>query len=256
MGLFLAGCAASADGDDLDDEKTATTVAALDVGTAASEVEDLDSLDPAKAASHAASSTKHDCKTKTLDPANPLVVHVTLDGCQGRFGRHAVSGHLTVTFSANPDGSLHTESESRDLTIDGRPFSRKASTDITLSNGVKTMKRRSEKTGTKPNGDDIVQRGEETIIVDGASRCRTINGTRHAVVGGDRDVDTKILDLQTCEREDGTDLCPTGRVESIVSGAKSKTAIKTFDGTPTVRIDITKPKRDTSKTWTLDCEAR
>jgi len=252
--LLLVACGADP-GDDLDDEKTSTTTAALDVGASAASLDGLDAADPAKAAAHLAASTKESCKTRTVDPANPNIVHVTLDACGGRFDRHVVSGHLTVTFSANADGSLHAETVSEDLTIDGRAFSRKVSEDIRFDGDQRTVTRHSEKTGTKKNGDSLEQSQDAVIVFDRATRCRTENGTGRALVAGSREIAMTTADLRTCEADDGQEYCPTGTIEHV-NKAKGKTRTVTFDGTTVATIEVSKRKGDTSSTWTLACVAR
>jgi hypothetical protein len=253
--LVFVGCSSDPANDDLDDEKEATTASALDVGTSSTELGDLTSADPAAAASGTAASKTKGCHTKTVDPGNPNVVHVTLDGCTGRFGRHVVSGHLTVTFSANADGTLHSETVSEDLTVDGRPFSRTVSADITIAGDTRHVSRHSEKTGTKKNGDSLVQTEDETVVIERATRCRTVNGTGHALVGGNRNITSTTTNLQTCEAADGDDLCPTGTVEHA-NEAKGKTRVATFDGSATATLEISKHKGSETKSWSLDCTPR
>ena len=175
----VAGCFASPD-DDLDDEKEATTASALDVGTSSTELGDLATADPAQAAAGVASSKTKGCHTRTVDPASPNVVLVTLEACTGRFGRHSVSGHLTVTFSSNADGSLHSETVSSDLTVDGRPFTRAVSADISIAGDVRHVSRHSEKTGTKKNGDSLVQ------TEDVSRRDRQVDPLSHGQWHGSR----------------------------------------------------------------------
>jgi hypothetical protein len=256
VGVFgLAGCFANAGDDDLDDEKSATTASALDVGTSSTELGDLTSTDPAQAASGVAASKTKGCHTRTVDAANPNVVHVTLESCTGRFGRHVVSGHLTVTFSSNTDGSLHSETVSSDLTVDGRPFSRSVSADITIAGDVRNVSRHSEKTGTKKNGDSLVQTEDEVVVVDRSTRCRTVNGTGHSLVGGNRSITSTTTNLQTCETAEGEDLCPTGTIEHV-NEAKGKTRVASFDGSANATIEVAKRKGSETKNWPLDCTPR
>ena len=93
--------------EDVDDEKAVTNVAAADSIAGDSEIDGVDGADPVAAAKRFAEAPAKGCRTRTLDPSAPNVVHVALEGCSGRFDRHVLSGHLTVTFSANPDGTLH-----------------------------------------------------------------------------------------------------------------------------------------------------
>jgi hypothetical protein len=251
----FSGCISPADDDDLDDEKTATTVSALDLGTDSTELDELSNLDPAHAASELAASKTKGCRTRTVDPVSPNVVHVVLSGCTGRFGKHVVNGEVTVTFSPNPDGSLHADKVSSDLTIDGRPFTRKVSADIKVTGNVRYVSRHSEQTGTKKNGDTLVHTGDHVVVTDRTTRCRTVNGTGHSLVGGSRKIESTITSFQTCETPEGEDLCPTGTIEHV-NETKGKTINKTFDGSTTATIDVSKPKGDKTKIWTLDCTPR
>jgi len=251
----VAGCFASPGDDDLDDEKEATTASALDVGTSSTELGDLATADPTQAAAGVASSKTKGCRTRALDPASPNVVLITLEECTGRFGRHSVSGHLTVTFSSNADGSLHSETVSSDLTVDGRPFSRTVSADISVAGDVRHVSRHSEKAGTKKNGDSLVQTEDEVVVIDKSTRCRTVNGTGHALVGGNRNIASTTTNLQTCETPEGDDLCPTGSIEHV-NQSKGKTRVATFDGSVNATIEIAKRKGSATKTWSLDCTPR
>jgi len=254
--VFVAiGCGAPADEDDaFDDEKTATTVAALDEGTEATEIDGLESLVPRDAARELASTKTKGCRTRTVDPTNPNVVYVVLDGCTGRFDKRSVSGTVTVTFSTNADGSLHADKVG-DLTIDGRAFTRVVSADIKVTGNVRIVSRHAEKTGTKKNGEAVTHSSDHVVVTDKTTRCRTVNGTGHSVISGVRKIETTITNFQTCDTESGDDYCPTGTIEHV-NASKGKTALTTFDGSSTVNIDISKPKRDKTKTWTLACATR
>lgn len=252
LAMAVGGCAADTGGDDLDDEKSATTASALDEGTSSTELGDLESTDPGKAAAGLAATKTKGCRTHTVDPAAPNVVHVTLTACTGRFGRHVVNGHLTVTFSSNADGSLHSQTSSDDLTIDGRPFSRTVAADITISGTERHVSRHSEKTGTKKNGDSLVQTDDEVVVKDTSTRCRTVNGTGHSLIGGSRNIATTTTNFRTCETADGDDLCPTGTIEHV-NESKGKTRVATFDGSASATIEVSKKKGTETQTWPLDC---
>jgi hypothetical protein len=251
--LVFTGCTSAVD-DEFDDEKTATAVSQLDIGTDATEIDGIQNLDPAKAAADLASTKIKGCRTRTVDPSNPNVVHVVLDGCTGRFDRHSVSGNVTVTFSSNPDGSLHADKVG-DLTIDGRAFTRTVSADIKVTGDVRIVSRHAVKTGTKKNGESVTHTSDHVVVTDKNTRCRTVNGTGHAVVGGVRNIETTITNFQTCETDDGVDYCPTGSIEHV-NESKGKTAVATFNGSVNVNIEVSRPKGDKTKTWTLDCTAR
>ncbi|MBS2014815.1 MAG: hypothetical protein JST00_18140 [Deltaproteobacteria bacterium] len=251
--FVLTGCTSTVD-DDFDDEKTATAVAALDVGTDATEIDGLESLDAAKAAQELALVKVKGCRTRTVDPSNPNVVHVVLDGCTGRFDRHSVSGTMTVTFSPNADGSLHAEKVGN-LTIDGRAFTRTVSADIKVTGNVRVVSRHAEKVGTKKTGESVTHSSDAVVVTDKTTRCRTVNGTGRSIVAGDRTIETTITNLQTCETDAGEDYCPTGTIEHV-NASKGKTSLTTFNGSVNVSIDVSKPKGDKTKSWTLDCLAR
>lgn len=253
--VVVTGCASAAnESDPFADEKVATEALALDQGVSAAEMADVGSANPAEAARSLAEKTKG-CRTRTIDATNPNVVHVALAGCSGRFDRHVLSGELTITFSAGSAGSLHAESVSRDLTIDGRAFSRTVSSDIQLDGDLRTVTRHAVSSGTNRKGESVAKSSDETIVANRATRCRTVNGTAHALVGGTRNVETTITDLSTCETADGEELCPTGTIAHVTE-SKGKTVTQTFDGTPVAKIATSKPKGDEEKTWTLACQSR
>ena len=129
--LFASACANGADDADLADEKVATESSALASGLTLHAVASAEPGAP-KAAADAVLAEKDPggCRTRTRDAELPNVVHVTLRDCVGHLGRHHVSGEIRVTFSDNPDGSLHAEHESVWLTIDGRPATRTATADL------------------------------------------------------------------------------------------------------------------------------
>jgi hypothetical protein len=254
LALFsLVACTSEA-GDDLEDENTGTSLSALDLGTDANEIGGLDRLDPAQAAADLAGRETNGCRTRTLDPAAPNVVHVTLTDCSGRFDKHVVNGHVTVTFSSNADGSLHIDKKSDDLTIDGRAFTRNVSANVSIAGTVRTISRHAEQVGTNKHGEGVVHEGDHIVVVDSATRCRTVNGTNHTVVNATRNIRTTMTNFQLCEAAAGEDFCPRGVVERV-NESKAKTSVATFDGTPTVDIAITKPNVEKNKTWTLSCTA-
>lgn len=253
--LFVGlGCSGHA-GSDFDDEKAATTVAALDTGTTSVETDDLTRAEPKQAALDLTTLRTKGCRTRTVDPADPQLVHIVLDGCTGRFGKHVMSGRIDVRFSSNADGSLHAESTSDGLTIDGRAATRTATADIVITDTQRRITRHSEKTGTKKNGDTLTQTTDHVIVVDRATRCRTVDGTGLALVGGGRRIETSIVAFQTCETEAGEELCPTGTIDHV-NQTKGKTVHATFDGSSTATLEISKPKRETTESWALDCAPR
>lgn len=249
--LGASGCAVDTS-DDVGEEKSVTDVAAADSVAGVSEVEGVDGADAIAAAAHFATAPAKGCRSRALDPVDPHVVHVTLDGCSGRFDRHVLAGHLTVTFSNGTDGSLHVAGVSDDLSIDGRPFTRTSSSDVRFEGTRRIVKRHVEQTGTKKTGDSVAQTKDVTVTFDTTTRCRDESGTAHAVVGGDRSVSTTI-DLHTCETASGDELCPTGRIEHD-RGAKK--VVVTFDGSTEAQVSIDGGRRPKQRSWTLACTPR
>ncbi len=255
LAVTASACAVSSD--DLADEEAATTSSALDTGLGAAELESLASSDLGKAARSIVADqgigAKGDgCRTRTLDPQDDHVVHVKLVNCTGRFGRHVVNGEVTITFSANPDGSLHAEHVSQGLTIDGRPAERTVSADITIDGDLRRVTRAGVKTGTNARGDSFTKKTRETVLVDRASHCRTINGTGSAVFSDGRTVDSTIKDLKICEADRGVDLCPTGSVEHV-NAAKGRSVTQRFDGSAVAAVEITTRRGNQSTSWDLTC---
>ena len=237
---------------DLSDENVATTSAALSTSLGTSGIASLSSSDPAAAASAAAADKDGDeCRTRSVDPAQPNVVHVVLNDCSGRFGRHHVSGNMTITFSLNADGSLHAEHQSDSLTMDGRPATHDASADITFDGDVRHVNWHGVWTHTKLDGETAEHTADHVIEVNRATHCRTVNGTGVTHVGA-RQIDSTITDFTTCEGTGDIDACPTGKIEHD-NVAKGRTMTETFDGSDVASVQIIKPKGETSKAVTLNC---
>lgn len=245
------GCAVDPT-EDVDEEKNVTNIASADSVAGASEIDDVEGTDPVAAASRFAGASTKPCRARTLDTSDPKVVHVTLTACNDRFNRRVLTGHLTVSFSANPDGTLHIESVSDDLTIDGRPFRRTARADVRVDGARKVVTRHVEQSGTKKNGAAVTQSKDVSIEVDAASRCRAEKGTARAVVGQGRTIDTSI-ELRTCEAASGEDGCPTGRIEHHHSDGKD--VVIAFDGSPVAEVSIDNGRRPKERTWSLACAA-
>ena len=254
LALFASACAVSPVDGSLADEEKSTTTSALESGLSAAELENLASSSDVSAAARALATpeAKKGCRTRTIDPANPNIVHVKLTNCTGRLGRHVVNGEMLITLSANPDGSLHAEHESVALTIDDRPATRRASSDIVTSGDTKRIVRRGVKTGTNDKGIAFTKETDEVIVVDRVSRCRTINGSGVATFDDGRRMDTTIEDLRICENEVGDDLCPTGTV-THVNAAKEKRVVQRFDGSDTAVVDVSTRKAEDTTTWSLKC---
>lgn len=239
--------------EDVDDEKAVTNVAAADSIAGDSEIDGVDAADPVAAAKRFAEAPAKGCRTRTLDPSAPNVVHVALEGCSGRFDRHVLSGHLTVTFSANPDGTLHVASQSADLAIDGRPFTRTASSDLRVDGARRIVTRHVEQSGTRKTGAPVTQTKDVTVTVDTTTRCRDERGTARAAIEG-RDAVTSTIELHACDAASGAEGCPTGTIEHDRGNGKKVTV--TFDGTATATVSIEGGRRPKERSWTLACEPR
>jgi hypothetical protein len=251
-GLVSLTACSSADSGDFSDENLATSSAALSTGEGTQELSNISSNDPAAAATAFVSvSDKDDCRTRARDASDPNVVHVTLNDCTGHLGRHSVSGTITITFSANADGSLHAEHQSDSLTVDGKPATHQASADITFDGDQRHVTWHGTWTHTNKNGELVTHTGDRIIDVDRATHCRTVNGTGVTHVA-DREIDSTITDFTTCEGPSDVDACPTGTIEHD-NLTKNRTATETFDGSDTAHIDIVKPKGETTRDVTLNC---
>jgi len=247
-----AACSSTADSSDVSDENIATSAAALSTGVGSTGLRSISSSDPmAAAAALAASDDGKECRTRTLDANDPDVVHVVLNDCTGLMGRHHVSGSLTLTFSANDDGSLHIELASDSLTLDGLPATHQASADITFDAAARHAVWHSVWTHTRHNGELATHNGDHVVDFDSSTGCRTVNGTGVTHVSK-RQIDSTITNLVTCEGSNDVDSCPTGTIEHD-NLAKQRKAVETFDGTDVATIDISRPKGDRTRTVTLNC---
>lgn len=242
----------SAPSPDLADENVATSAAALSTSVGTTGISAITSNDPVLAAT--AAKEDHDgdeCRTRSVDPVSPNVVHVVLNDCTGRLGRHHISGSMTITFTANADGSLHAEHRSEDLTIDGRPATHAASADITFDGDLRHVVWHGVWTHTKADGETAEHTADHIIDVDRATHCRTINGTGVTHVA-DRQIDSTITAFTTCAGAEDIDTCPTGTITHD-NLAKQRTVTELFDGSNVASIQITKPKGETNRQVTLNC---
>lgn len=249
--LSIGGCASQATEDD--DEAAASSAAALGAGMDVDGLAHVTSADPRVSAQDAAAPSADDkgCRTRRIDPSDPNVVHVTLDHCTKRFGRHVVSGEMTLTFSQGEAGALHVERRSTGLTVDGRPASHTASTDITFAAEGRVAKTRGVWQMTREDGAQIMRTGEHTVTFDATARCRVASGTSVEERDGAR-VGTGTLELSWCELPDGTDTCPVGLVEHDRPAAQKRVE-KRFDGSATVSVSIVNRKGTRSRSVALAC---
>jgi hypothetical protein len=250
----VLGVAACGGGEDIE-EMTGTDESALDFGLSPTAVEQVNVADPAAMADALATKSDGDsCRTRVKDAENPNVVHVFLDNCTGRFGRHTKSGEITVTFSKNEDGTLHADHQSVWLTIDGQPATRHASADITFDGDTRHVVWHGEKSVTKADGEEITRVADHVIDVDKATHCSVVNGTA-TITKSDKVVHAELVALKTCELAEGGHTCPTGTINATVEGREVQIT-KSFNGTETAVIEVVKPKGTKTEEILLNCVAQ
>lgn len=248
----LSAACSSAPSSDFADENVATAAAALSTSTGTTGLSSISSNDPAAAATAAAADKDGDeCRSRSIDPNLPNVVHVVLKDCTGRLGRHHISGNMTITFTSNANGSLHAEHQSDSLTIDGLPATHEASADITFDGDHRLVTWHGVWTHTKADGETATHTADHTIDINSATHCRTVNGSGTTHVGN-RQIDSKITNFTTCEGPNDIDACPTGLIEHD-NITKQRIVTELFDGSDIATIQIVKSKGETTRQVTLNC---
>jgi hypothetical protein len=250
--LLASACGASPDDGDLSAETVAAETSALESGITIQVVASMSSADPSAAAAEVVAAPESEgCRTRVRDAASPNVVHVYLDGCTGRLGGHTVSGEVVVAFSTNPDGTLHAEHQSVDLTIDGLPATRVATADITLDGDQRHIVWHGETTRTTEDGEAVTHTGDHLIDVDRSTRCRVVNGTG-LTFRGDQEIHSVLHDVATCEGPSGEDYCPTGTIEHD-NITRDRQSTRHFDGSNVALVEIHGPRHDKTKAIALAC---
>lgn len=248
VALGVMGCGA---GDDVE-EMTGTDESALDFGLSPTALEKTTAVDPAMAAETMANDADGEgCKTRVRDPENPNVVHVYLDNCPGRFGRHVKSGEITVTFSTDENGRLVAEHQSVWLTIDGQPATRHATAIISITEENKHVVWHGEKSITKADGEEVTRVADHVVDINPITHCSVVNGTA-TITKSDRVVHAELVNLTSCALPDGAHSCPTGTINATVEG-RDVQITKSFNGTETVSIEVVKPKGVKTKEVLLNC---
>lgn len=254
VACVVLGVAACSGAEDVE-EMTGTDESALDLGLSPTALEQTNAPDPvAMADALVAKSDEDGCRTRVKDAENPNVVHVFLDNCTGRFGRHTKSGEITVTFSKNDDGTLHADHQSVWLTIDGQPATRHASADISFNGDKRHVVWHGEKSVTKTDGEEVTRIADHVIDVDKATHCSVVNGTA-TITKSDKVVHAELVNLTSCELAEGGHTCPTGTINATVEGRDVKIT-KSFDGTETAVIEVVKPKGTRTEEILLNCVAQ
>ncbi len=237
----IAGCAAK---DSAGDDSASSTSDSLEASASAAQVTrfnqmvlgPVSSQEPEGAATSVAAAQwwPAGCVTRERDATNPRVVHIHLDACTGPFGLREHTGDITVVFSKNADNSLHAQATSSNMTVNGKPVSWSASSDITVDGSQRNIEYQGAWTRENARGETVSHSSSLTIVVDVASQCRTSNGTATTMIG-DREIDSVLTDYTICREPDGTDGCPTGTVTH--TGARSgKSETIQFDGTNQAQV--------------------
>lgn len=248
VALGTTACGAGED----TEEMTGTDESALELGLSPTALAGTAKADPVAAAD--AMMTKSDgdsCRTRVQDPDQRNVVHVFLDNCTGRFGRHTRSGEITVVYSMNEDGTLHADHQSVWLTIDGQPATRHATADITFEGDNRHVVWHGEKSVTRTDGEEVTRVADHVVDVNGATHCSVVNGTA-TITRGDKVVHAELSDITSCEVPEGGYTCPTGKINATVEG-RDVQITKSFDGTETAIIEVVKPKGTKTKEVLLNC---
>ena len=244
----VAGCASSSAG--TGDEAASpdgTEVAASSAQSSRMEemiVEPIGSQDPIQAAASVAAAQwwPAGCASRQKDATNPAVVHIHLNDCTGPFGLRHHTGDITVTFSKNANGSLHAQSASSNMTVNGAVVTWSRDKDITISGSTRTVTSTGAWTRVNAKGDTVSHTSNMITVVDLGTKCRTSNGSAVTSVGS-REIDSSIKDYKICRGADGAEGCPSGTViHSHKTSGRSETV--TFDGTATATI--AGPKRSLS----------
>jgi hypothetical protein len=198
----------------------------------------IDSQSPQAAASAIAAAPRTGafaCVTRAADPSNPLAVDLKYSGCAGPFGLTQLSGTVVVTFSENPDGTLHAVHQGgEDLAVDGVPVTFSATADITVSGSTRNVHWAG--TWLRPNarGELVTHKSDVTIVVDVASACRDTSGTAVTTVDA-RETDSTIDGYRVCLGGDGVEQCPLGTILHVHEDSGRRVQV-TFDGTDVATV--------------------
>jgi hypothetical protein len=203
----------------------------------------VSSQDPAEAATAVAADQwwPSSCATRTKDSTNPAVVHIHLQDCTGPFGLRKHTGDITVVFSKNPNGLLHAQATSSNMTVNGKDVSWSGDADVVVSGATRTVNYNGAWTRVNLRGETVSHTSDVTIVIDTTTKCRTSNGTAVTLVA-DRKIDSTIQDYKICKLADGGDGCPSGTI-THTNAAADKTVTVQFDGT--AEAQVTGPKGHT-----------
>jgi len=228
---FGCGARAQAGGTSTQDDLEAVASSAQASHIAYLVIAPVASQDPALAAVNAAAawpSPASSCVSRSWNPGTNVVT-LTFADCAGPFGLASLSGDVLVTFSANPNGTLHVESQSDRLSVSGAPVSFAAAADVTVSGTMRNVGWHANWRREDSRGETIAHVSDATIVIDAVARCRDSNGAAVTTIGS-REIDTKVEDYGICVWPDGVEACPSGAlVQTHVDTGETVTMI--FDGT-------------------------
>jgi hypothetical protein len=198
----------------------------------------VDSQDPQAASSAAVAAPKTGalaCVTRAAVEGQPLEVVLTFTDCAGPFGLAGLSGSVFVTFSQNPDGTLHALHQGSGLAVGGVPVTFSAEADITVSGTTRNV-RWTTLQWVRPGaqGQVVSHTSDVTIVVDVASQCRDTSGTAVTTVDG-RETDSTIDGYRVCLGSDGVEQCPLGTIFHVHEDSGRRVQV-TFDGTDVATV--------------------
>jgi hypothetical protein len=251
VAISVSACGA---GEDVE-EMTGTDESALELGLSPTALEQTAVADPAAMADSMVTTKDDDgCKTRVRDLEDPNVVHVFLDNCVGRFGRHTRSGEITVKFSKNEDGTLHADHQSVWLEIDGQPATRHATADISFDGDNRHVVWHGEKSVVKADGEEVTRVADHVVDVNKATHCAVVNGTA-TITRDDKVIHAELVNLRSCKLADDQHACPTGTINATVEG-RDVQITKSFDGSDTAVIEVVKPRGMKTREVLMNCVAQ
>jgi len=207
----------------------------------------IDIVEPEQAASATATGSgpgwPAGCSTATQDPTNRAVVHVHLQDCTGPFGLRRHTGDITILYSKNPDGTLHAQATSSNMTVNDHPVQWSGAAEIKIENGLRDVDYTGAWTRVNGRGETVSHSSTLNILIDPKAGCRTVNGAGTTNVAN-REIDSVLKDVKVCRKTDGEDGCPTGTI-THTRASNGNTVTIQFDGT--AEADVTGPKGRTKE---------
>jgi hypothetical protein len=170
------------------------------------------------------------CVVKTR---NDATVHIEFHDCTGPFGRVTLRGGMDATFRLGDDQQLHADvQDSGDLTANGNPLAYRATAKILVDGAQRDVTWNGSWSGTTKRGKSISKTSSLHILVDTSTHCLDIVGSVAGKV--DRfDLESTIDGLKIC-----ADRCPTaGDITTVVTGRRGERTMEIhFDGTNSAHV--------------------